>query len=152
MSLGHYFFKNIFIIFFMYVGVLPALMSIHHMCAVPMTAGKGHQKPWNSNYRQLWVPGWVLRIEPGSSGRAATVFNQRAISLAPTHHFLMVMGSRKARLTLLALGRWVWAVQEGSWVSHREQASRQHSSVVCASAFASTSLPWAPDLHPFVTY
>jgi hypothetical protein len=35
----------------MYMDVLPAYMSVHHMCAVPVEAKSKCQIPWNYSYR-----------------------------------------------------------------------------------------------------
>ena len=42
-----------------------------------------HQISWNWSYRQVWAAIWVLGLEPGSSGRAASALNHWAISPAP---------------------------------------------------------------------
>ena len=49
--------------------VLPACM---YMCRC--------QVSWNWSYRQLWAAMWVLGMEPGPSGRAASALNHWAIS------------------------------------------------------------------------
>ena len=55
-------------------------MSMHHACAVPSEAREGIRFPWVWSYRELWAAMWVLRIKPGSSGRAASALNHWVIS------------------------------------------------------------------------
>jgi hypothetical protein len=57
----------------MCMSLLPTFMFVHHMCAVPTEARRGHQLPWSKN--QLHNTKQVLGIEPGSSGRAASTLN-----------------------------------------------------------------------------
>ena len=46
-------------------------------CVIPEVR-RGHQIPWNWNYRWLWATMWVLGIKPGGSGRAASALNHWA--------------------------------------------------------------------------
>lgn len=39
--------------------VLPACVSVHHVCAVAKEARKGSQISWNQSYEWLWAM-WVL--------------------------------------------------------------------------------------------
>lgn len=64
------------------------LFSLLHWCFACMHI---YERVWNHmelDYRQLWVPMWVLGLETGSSGRAASAFNYWAISPAPIITFL----------------------------------------------------------------
>lgn len=58
---------------------LPACMLLHPMCLVPTEARRRHLMPYNWGYRWLWASTWVLRMEPGSSARAASAFDLWAI-------------------------------------------------------------------------
>lgn len=52
------------------ISVLPACLSVLHMCAMPEEVSRSLQIPWNGNYRCLWIMLWVLGIEPKSSAGA----------------------------------------------------------------------------------
>lgn len=43
---------------------------------------------WNWSYWHLWSCGWIMGIEPVSSGGTASALNQRAISSVPIHIFM----------------------------------------------------------------
>ena len=72
-----------FIFMYVWVVCLCVYLCITH----------SHNRPekdigtWNWNYRQLWAIMWVLRYEPKSSRREATVLNIYTISLAPFINF-----------------------------------------------------------------
>ena len=50
---------------------------------MPIEARRGCWIPWKWSYKWLCAVTWVLRTEPGSSGRAASALNHWAISPAP---------------------------------------------------------------------
>lgn len=58
----------------MHLGVLLECTFVHHVCTASTGVRRGSPIPWN--YRYKWLASvWVLRIEPGSPGRAVNVFN-----------------------------------------------------------------------------
>lgn len=61
--------------YFIWTAVLPACMSVHHECAVPMEAERQPWVPWTLSYRHLWAT-----MSSVSSGRATSVLNHWAIS------------------------------------------------------------------------
>ena len=56
---------------YMLLGVLLEGMFVHHVCPTSTEARRGRSVPWNYRYKWLLVALRVLRIEPGSPGRAA---------------------------------------------------------------------------------
>ena len=46
-------FKIFIYFYFMGMRVLPAYISVHDICAVPVKARRGHQVPWN--WSHLWL-------------------------------------------------------------------------------------------------
>ena len=64
---------------------------VHYMCSMPDEARRGLCILWNWSYRQLLAAMWVLGIEPGSSGRAASAPNTGASSPDQERYlFLMI--------------------------------------------------------------
>lgn len=43
------------LLLFMYMGGLPAHMSVHHVSLVPTEAGQGHQIPWRWSNQWFWA-------------------------------------------------------------------------------------------------
>lgn len=58
-------------------------VCVHHVCQVPMEAGRSCQMLYNWSYRWLYDTVWVLGIESGSCERAVSALSHRAISAAP---------------------------------------------------------------------
>ena len=81
----------------MCVGVLPAYLSVHHMCAVPVAAGNGQQTlrlptpipphtpplPFLSRTGGTQDTTWGLGMEPRHSARATSALGHLAASLDP---------------------------------------------------------------------
>lgn len=65
----------------MCISVCPSV-RLCSMCTVPTKSLTWCQIPWNLSYRWFWATMLVLRIEPGSSGRALSTLNCWAVSLA----------------------------------------------------------------------
>lgn len=59
----------------MCMGVLSSCMFVYHMQSVLLEVRGGHLIPWNWSWIQLLAPIGVLRTNPGSSGRPASVFS-----------------------------------------------------------------------------
>lgn len=57
-----------------------ACMYVHHVCAVPMEAKRGHLIHWNWRYTWFEAPCNVLGTEPWSSGRVSSALVCCAIS------------------------------------------------------------------------
>lgn len=53
---------------------------VPYTCLLPVEARKGHNMPWDWDYRWLLATTWVLGIKPMSSTRTA-------IALKPLSHF-----------------------------------------------------------------
>ena len=73
----------VFILSFTCQGVLPAYMAVYHMHAVPTEVRRRSQMPWNQSYRWLRSTMWMLGSKCGSSGRARSTPNHRAIFPIP---------------------------------------------------------------------
>lgn len=57
----------------MCMGILPTSLSVHYVHSVSVKASRGSWILWNWSYRMLGSAMWVLRTEPESSGRAASI-------------------------------------------------------------------------------
>lgn len=74
--------------YFSWMGIVPACISLHHICAWFLQ--KSEEGIWSSGtgVAQLWAAMWQLGMEAGSSARASSVLftRHRAISPAPRIH------------------------------------------------------------------
>lgn len=78
-------FKYVVVCFFIITAFIYVSVSVWVSTTdvqMPMEARRGHWILWSWNYRQLWTGAvlWVLRMELGSSGKAARTLHNSAIS------------------------------------------------------------------------
>lgn len=129
-------------------NVFPAYMSVYHVCEVLREFRRGHEIPWNWNYRCLWTTTRVLEPEPGPSKRATSFLYCWAMSSAlpvlfitehcycPFYSLGNPVRCRSSKLMLNASPDHVmrmWGGLCGSsltkWVYHFVPASRKWSGV-----------------------
>lgn len=67
------------------MSVLPAFVSVCHMCAVHAQARRGH--PWDWSSRQLKAVMWVLGLKPWSLRRASGALDCLVILPASVYLF-----------------------------------------------------------------
>lgn len=84
--------------FYMY-GFFPARVSAYLVHAVPAEAERGCHILRGWSYRCLWIALWVLGIQPGSSGGAASAQGYRVISPASPYDFSAVTSPPRPRLS-----------------------------------------------------
>ena len=62
---------------------------------------KGVRSPGTESTNRCELVMWVLEVEPGSSGRVASVLNHFAIPAAPLSHIYLLISETESLLVLL---------------------------------------------------
>lgn len=80
------FFLNIYIyrVYSFILCVLPACVSVHHVCAVPSNARRGHQNPCNGVTEDCELPFGCWESSPGPLGEQPVLLTTKS-SLQPLH-------------------------------------------------------------------
>ena len=74
--------------------VLPACVSVHHVCTVLIEVIKRCQILWDCSYKWLLSATWVLGIKPGSLRSAARALTTEYLS---SHYLLICIETASCR-------------------------------------------------------
>jgi hypothetical protein len=91
---------------FYLMNVVPVYINVHHVCAVPTEARRGHQIPWT---------GVTGNCACRSFGKAASALNCWSISPVPIYRFLK---AKHIKLLWLKLSAAKWKLYLGYWKMH----------------------------------